>query len=86
MGANPIGSATPRRGTAIKEAESRPATESLSPRAQGRMAIDGDSYGRTEIGGRFLEGAENRALMMGSGAYLRTLDLVDGAEGFGRSK
>lgn len=29
MGANPIGSATPRRGTAIKEAESRPATEQV---------------------------------------------------------
>ena len=50
------------------------------------MAIDGDSYGRIEIGGRFLEGGGNRALMMGSGFYLRDLDLVEGSGGLERRR
>ena len=59
---------------------------SLSPGAAGYVGIDDDRCGWMRIVRRFLTGAGNRALMMGSGAYLRTLDLVDGAEGFGRSK
>jgi len=50
------------------------------------MGIDNDGCRRLEIAGQLLEGAQNRALMMGSGAYLRTLDLVEGAEGVGRSE
>ncbi len=39
-----------------------------------------------EIGGGFLQRGENRGLMMGVAAYLRTLDVVEGSGRLGRSK
>jgi len=59
-------------------------TESLSPKRGRHCGIEGELNGGERKRERFCGLAQNRAFMMGLGAYLRARDLVEGGGVLGR--